>query len=277
MKKILVTTDFSDHSKSGLRFAVQLAAQNDYHLTFFNVHHLHAPSAWDSVRMDEYQDEQKKLIETKLVHFVEKIYATMQIEPKHLQYAVELSVLPESCILEYAEKHHYDYICISSRGTGVLKKVLGTITSNLINGSKVPVIVVPYDHKLAEIKSILYASDLEQYENEINKVISFAKPLQASIELVNFVSEPSDDENRRLLETHLKKMGDYPVSIHIGKKKGEDSLTEAIEAAVKNSKPSLLVMFTKQDKNWFQNIFYVGNSAEYSFRTQVPLLVFRKQ
>jgi|GEM_PF-3747799 len=43
MEKILVTTDFSDHSKYGLRFAVQLAAQNACHLTFLNVQHLQTP------------------------------------------------------------------------------------------------------------------------------------------------------------------------------------------------------------------------------------------
>ncbi|MDR6782771.1 nucleotide-binding universal stress UspA family protein [Pedobacter africanus] len=36
MKRILVTTDFSANSKAGLRFAIQLAAQNNYQLTFFH-------------------------------------------------------------------------------------------------------------------------------------------------------------------------------------------------------------------------------------------------
>jgi len=275
VEKILVTTDFSDHSKSGLRFAIQLAEQNNYHLTFFNVHHLQTPSAWDAVRMDKYQDEQKKMIHTKLTHFVEKIYATLHKEPEHIQYAVELSVLPESTILEYAEENNYDYICISTRGKGVLKKFLGTITSTLINQSKVPVIVIPHDHKTGEIKSVLYSSDLENYENEIAKVVSFVKPLGGFIELLNFTSETITIENLEILEKRIKKIANYPVSIHIADKK-EDDLVKAIESAVKKAKPSVLVMFTQQNRNWFENIFFAGNSAEFSFHTKVPLLVFRK-
>lgn len=276
VEKILVTTDFSDHSKSGLRFAVQLAAQNTYSLTFLNVHHLQTPSAWDAVRMDEYEEEQKELIHSRLVLFVEEIYAAMHMEPRTIQYAVELSVLPESRIVEYAEENSFDYICISTRGAGVLKKFLGTITSTLINQSKVPVIVVPHDYKIDKIKSILYASDLDDSENELIRVVSFAKPLQASVELLNFTSEPWKEENRKIFESRIDKIANYPVSINITEKKQDDHLLEGIELAVKKSEPSLLIMFTHQSRNWFQNVFYAGNSAEYSFHTKVPLLVFRK-
>jgi len=276
VEKILVTTDFSDHSKSGLRFAVQLAAQNACHLTFLNVHHLQTPSAWDAVRMDEYEDEQKELIHAKLVRFVEKIYAAMHIKPQHIQYAVELSILPESSILEYAEKHTYDYICISTRGTGIFKKVLGTITSNLIHESKVPVIVVPHDYKPSKIESLIYASDLDDYEHEITRVVSFARPLGASVELLNFTSVSLKEENRKIVEKRIEEIANYPVSIYISDKKEEDDLIKAIEYAVQKVEPSVLVMFTQQNRNWFENIFYAGNSEEYSFHTKVPLLVFRK-
>jgi nucleotide-binding universal stress UspA family protein len=276
VEKILVTTDFSDHSKSGLRFAVQLAAQNAYHLTFLNVHHLQPPSAWDAVRMDEYEDEQKELIHTKLVHFVEKIYAKMHINPQHIQYAVELSVFPESGIVEYAEKYTYDYICISTRGTGMLKKILGTITSSLIHESKVPVMVIPHDYEPSKIIAIMYSSDFEDYEHEIIRVVSFAKPLGASVELLNFTSISFKEENRNIVEKRIKKIANYPVSIYIRHKKEGDNLIEAIEAAVQKVQPSVLVMFTQQNRNWFENIFYAGNSEEYSFHTKVPLLVFRK-
>lgn len=276
VEKILVTTDFSDDSKSGLRFAIQLAAQNACQLTFLNVHHLQTPSAWDAVRMDEYEDEQKELIHNKLVRFVEKIYATMHIKALNIQYAVQLSVLPESSILEYAEKYTYDYICISTRGTGMFKKVLGTITSNLIHESKVPVMVVPTNYKPGKIETLIYASDLDDYEHEITRVVSFARPLGATVELLNFTSVSWKEENRKIVEKRIEKIANYPVSIYISDKKEEEDLIKAIESAVQKVEPSVLVMFTQQNRNWFENIFYAGNSEEYSFRTKVPLLVFRK-
>jgi nucleotide-binding universal stress UspA family protein len=277
VKKILVATDFSDHSKSGLRFAIQLASQDAYHLTFFHVHHLQTPTVWDAVRMSEYEDEQKEVISGQMGDFVGEIYATMHMEPKHIQCAVELSILTESTILEYAEQNKYDYICISTRGTSLLKKLLGTITSTLINRSKIPVIVVPHDYKIGKIKSVLYASDLDDYESEIIQVVSFAKPLEASVKLLNFTSEPLKEEKWKIFETNIEKITNYPVNIQITKKKlNDDDLITALESAVKKNKPSVLIMFTKHNRKWFEHIFYAGNSTEYSFHTKVPLLVFSK-
>ena len=278
MKKILVTTDFSDHSKAGLQFAAQLASQNKYALTFINVHHLQTPSAWDSVRMDQYQQEQKKQIMAQLVPFVEKIYEDLNIQPVDIECVVEISILPNACIIEYAEKHHYDYICISTRGAGIMKRILGTITANVINHSKVPVLVVPYDCQIFEIKSILYASDLDDYKNELGKVVSFAKPLNADLELLHFISNPVAAEHWSTLETQIKKITDYPVNIYIVEKKQNYNLLEAIELQLKKMpfSPSLLVMFTGKTKNWFERTFYSGNSVEYAFQTQVPLLIFNK-
>ena len=51
MKKILVTTDFSENSKAGLYFAIQLASQNDAELTFFNTYHILVPTAWNDARV----------------------------------------------------------------------------------------------------------------------------------------------------------------------------------------------------------------------------------
>jgi nucleotide-binding universal stress UspA family protein len=278
MKKILVTTDFSDHSKAGLLFAVQLAAQDNYHLTFLNVHHPQTPSAWDVVRMEEYKEQQKDLTRTKLVKFVEDVYATLHIQPVHIEYVVEISVLPNACIIDYAHEHKFDYICISTRGAGKLEKILGTIAANLINHSETPVIVVPFDYSIFEIKSILYASDLDDYTREIPEVVAFAKALNASIELLHFTSQSDENKQSRELEIKIKEVTDYPINIHIIEKGQDLHLVDAIESAVENLQfsPSVLVMFTGRTKNWFERIFYSSNSEQYAFQTKVPLLVFNK-
>ncbi|MBW8523760.1 universal stress protein [Chryseobacterium chendengshani] len=278
MKKILVTTDFSEHSKAGLIFAMQLANQNNYHLTFLNVHHPLTPSAWDAVRMDDYEDEQKDMIRTKLLHFVEDVYKSSKIQTVPIEYVVEISVLPNACIIEYAKEHSFDYICISTRGAGKLEKIIGTIAANLINHSATPVIVVPYDYKISDIKSILYASDLDDYTNEILEVVVFAKALNASIELLHFTSKSEENKHREEIEVKIEKLTDYPIHIHIINKDPGVHLVDAIELAVENMQfsPSVLIMFTGRTKNWFERIFYSSNSAQYAFQTKVPLLVFNK-
>ena len=55
-----------------------------------------------------------------------------------------------------------------------------------------------------------------------------------------------------------------------------ETMIANLEKALKKSKPSLLIMFTEQNRTLFQKIFLSSDSAEYSFNAKVPLLVFNK-
>ena len=55
MKKILVTTDFSASSKSALYFAIQLASQTGYSLTFFHSYHVLVPTAWNEKVFNSFE------------------------------------------------------------------------------------------------------------------------------------------------------------------------------------------------------------------------------
>lgn len=276
MRKILVTTDFSDKSKAGLFFAIQLAAQNKCSLTFFNVHYIPPPTAWNTVRIEEYQKEQTIITQTKLKSFVEKIYAGLHIPAVNIKCVVKISVFPEAIIREYAEENKFDFICISTRGAGKMERILGTNTGNLINHSAIPVIAVPHKYKTTAITSILYASDLAHFKKEIIKVVAFAKPLKAIIELLHLTSVLENSDNLKAIETAVKKIAAYHINFNVTNRNPNESLVTDIETAIKKRKPSMMIMFTEQNRSWFEKIFLSSKSAEYSFNTKVPLLVFNK-
>ena len=48
------------------------------------------------------------------------------------------------------------------------------------------------------------------------------------------------------------------------------------ENVIKKTKPSMLIMFTEQNRTLFQKIFLSSKSADYSFNPKIPLLVFNK-
>lgn len=276
MQKILVTTDFSDKSKAGLLFAIQLATQNKCKLTFFNVHHIPTPTAWNTVRIEEYQKEQTAITQAKLKGFVEKIYADLHIPAMNIKCVVKISVFPEAVIRDYAEENKFDFICISTRGAGKLERILGTNTGNLINHSAIPVIAVPYKYKTTAITSILYASDLAHFKKEIIKVVDFAKPLKATIELLHLTSVLENSDQLKAIETAVKKIAAYHISFNLTNRDPNESLITDIETAIKKRKPSMMIMFTEQNRSLFQKIFLSSKSAEYSFNAKVPLLVFNK-
>jgi hypothetical protein len=56
----------------------------------------------------------------------------------------------------------------------------------------------------------------------------------------------------------------------------ELSLIERITKYIQKSKPELLIMFTNREKGFFENLFLPSKSAEFTYSTKVPILIFSK-
>lgn len=276
MLKILATTDFSSNSKAGIRFAIQLASQQLCELTFFHSYHIMKPSIWDVKTFTGYEKSESIKIKNKLEKFVAGIYKAMDTKQGKVHFVISSSFVTDSNIMKYASDHQFDFISISRRGDGKLKKFFGTNTTNLIQHSEVPVIAVPHNYKGAKIKSVLYASDLANLKEEMDKTVAFAKPLGASIELLhlNYPSDSSD--NMKTIEEVIKKYPKTNISYRLENIDLIFNLITNLEHIIKKTKPSILVMFTDQDLDFFEKLFLSSSTAEYSLRASVPLLVFKK-
>jgi nucleotide-binding universal stress UspA family protein len=276
MAKILVPTDFSSNSKAGLRFAIQLASQLEYELTFFHSYYTTNLTSMSVVEFADYEKKQADKIQKKLNQFVESVYREMDIISTNKKCVINSAVFADSNIREYAQKNKFDFICISNRGSGKLNKIFGTNTSSLISHSIVPIIAVPRNYRRSEIKSIIYASDLVNIESELKKVIEFSMPLKAKVEILHFNYSSEIKTNKNTIDELVKKYSSHNIKLHIENINLADSLISNVEAVIKRSKPSMMIMFTKQDRNFFDKIFLSSNSVSYSFNAKVPLLVFNK-
>ena len=259
-----------------MRFAIQLASQGEVALTFLHVSHILRPTTWNEAT---YVTHEKGELDTKretLDQFVEAVYKSREIEPTNYTCVVKNSPFTDSTILDYAADHAFDYICISTHGAGMVDKLFGTTTSNLINQSSVPVIAVPGTYRATKLSTVLYASDLSRLD-EIKRVVDFARPLAATVELLHFSerSEPVIDPD--IIGTAVQKYTDYSVAVHLKPRHIVNTLTEDIEGVIHAQKPSALVMFTTQNEGFFARLFGSGKSVDYSFLTTVPLLVFGKE
>ena len=205
-----------------------------------------------------------------------EVYDQLQITPGIMNCVVKNSVFSQNNIMEYAAENNFKYICISTRGAGKVARLLGTNTGNLINHSDVPVIAVPYNYKITPVKSILLASDLISIKKEIPAAVAFAEPLGATIELLHLTSVFEHNADLTAIETDVKEESSYPVHFNFINRDPDTSLITDIETAVKKMKPSVMIMFTEQNRSWFEKIFLSSKSAEYSFNAKVPLLVFKK-
>ena len=276
MKKILVTTDFSANSKAGIRFAIQLASQARCELIFFNVIQLTDINVWTDRNYTDFSGIDIEVQKDKLRKFIMAVYRQSGKEAGKVDFAISNTPDVDASIIAYAKKIGANFICMSTRGGGIINKFMGTNASALMATSPLPIFVIPHGYRSKPMKSVLYASDLQNIALELHVVEEFATTFQAHIAVYNYDEFNDKEDIRNKFNTIGSKYQSPKVAFHFQKFNIEHSLVQHLQDDIRKSKPSLVAMFTRQDRTWFERIFLSSKTAELGFDTRTPLLVFRK-
>lgn len=276
MKKILVPADFSPNSKRAIRFAVHWAARQNAELVFIHVLNVLIMTRWSESTAARYRAGELEACRTRFRKFIDGLYKSMNITPGLYSAVVIQGYDPAKAILEYCKKEKtFGCICISTNGAGGVRKLFGTNTSELISKSSIPVLAIPKNYRPKPVRSILYATDFRNYKDELDKVLPFAASFQANVDIVHFAwpGEITFDA-----QTIRKLTDDYQfgLNVHVEHSSATVSLTENLQKIIEKKKPSVVVMFTNQDRNLMQRIFASSKAQELSFALKAPLLVFTK-
>lgn len=276
MNRVLATTDLSRNSRAGLRFAINMAQQKKAELIFIYIHQVLRASTWSDERYEQFVSEDKENMMRELTRFVADVYKQMGVEQKNCKCEVYHDFGVVHAVNKYAVDNDCDYICIATRGAGTVKKLFGTITAKLIKEADVPVICVPKNYRVKLLAKVLYATDMTNYEDEVARVLSFAKPLKAEVEMMHMTFPYELLIDKELAEKDLKKKFRYNITMHYETRYLERTLLEDLEQAVKKAKPSIVAMFTDRSRSFFDRILMGSMSEEFSFSTRIPLLIFKK-
>ncbi|MBS1622311.1 MAG: universal stress protein [Bacteroidetes bacterium] len=277
MKKVLVPTDFSAHSKSGMRFAIHWANRQQVELVFIHVLHILRPTRWSDAYFAAYAEKEENACLVKFKKFIDSIYRNMKVRPGKYSLVIKQGISADISILDYCRTNpDIDFICISTRGAGKFKRIFGTNTGNLISKSKVPVLAVPKNYRSTGIKSIMYATDFKNYSQEIKKVVDFALPFKATVDVLHFTWPDEPISNKKVIEASFKAQYKYDINLHFRENDAVHTLIENLQTQVRIRKPSVVIMFTKQERTFFQKLFLSSKTEEFSFQLKVPLLVFNK-
>ncbi|HEY0656479.1 MAG TPA: universal stress protein [Chryseosolibacter sp.] len=276
MKKVLVTTDLSVSSKAGIRFAIQLAKQAGSTLIFYHGTEINKPTRWTDEKFNDYVQEERGKAREKVDQFVRAIYKDSGIRPGSFEIVIERVISFTDSIVNFAAANNIDFICMSTRGAGKLKRLVGSNTSAIIKTSPVPVFAIPVSYRQTAIKEILYASDLNALSSELATVKDFAAQVKAKVTVLHYDYLYQLEEVRAKFDKLTKQEKTPGVRFHLEQFNIENSLSLHLKNAVRKFDPSLVVLFTNQDRDWFERLFLSSKSAEISFGTKKPLLIFGK-
>jgi nucleotide-binding universal stress UspA family protein len=275
-KKIVVPTDFSANSKAGIRFAIQLISQNNGIPVFYHCMELLKPMKWTDGQFKTYVKNQLAKTTQELTTFVEKCYEQSGVQKGKFECVVERGADAKKCVVKFAVTQKAEAICMATRGAGKIKKVIGTNSSGILSTSPVPVFVIPSSYRMTPITKVLYASDLDDLKPELKRVTDFTSPINSDVFVYHYSDKLDESATRRKLLSLQSQYSKRGVSF-IFEKFGDESFAENFEDDLKKEKASLGILFTNQKRNWFDKLFQGSNSAEVSYSSKVPILVFAKQ
>lgn len=276
MKKILVTTDLSYSSKPAVRFAIQLAFQAGYELTFLYVNTSFIIDPFAAVTFTGLPQGDTKIEEQSLMRFIHTLYRQTNKVPGKVSYVVENKLDVNQAILDCAKTIKADYICMSTRGGGLANKLLGSHTNKILHDSPVPVLVVPRHYRMKPLNTVLYPSDIESINIELPLIKKFAAQFDAPISVYHYDYFTQEQEVSKKLQKIEQQYKSDTISFHFKKLNPEVSLLRHLQIDIMTTKPSLIAMFAKEDRSWFEQLFEPIKTSQKGFDTRTPMLVFRK-
>jgi nucleotide-binding universal stress UspA family protein len=276
MKKIMVTTDLSDNSKSAVRMALRLAKLKGCDLSVVQVNHIPKPFSWTKEAYGSFLKKSMDKLTRELSAFVSAICRSIDLEPFRFKSVVLNSTEVVDALSDYAQAEKFEYILIATRGAGTIKKLFGTHTSRLLASSKIPVIAIPSRYRHRKIKNVIYATDLQDIERELADLVDFASAMGAEIQML-YMKQPFEGMSCPAeLELTMREKYSYPITFVQVNRNIERPVIEDIHHTINKKHNSILALFSHHDRSGFDKLLFPSNAEQYSFYARMPLLVFTK-
>ena len=282
MSAILVPVDFSDTSKKALQYAANIAQASSRPIKvvhFFDtvvpLGIAYPPSSF----IEKASNESHHEIEKELAEFVKDIQK-MKYKDLDQNLHIHLEVIdgdPIYKIEELSQENKIDLIVMGTTGASGLAEIFGTVTYEVISRVSVPVLAVPSQSQVKEIKHIVYATDLgEDEEKTINALRVLSEDFDASLTCLHFNTKYSEfnQERKRILDLS-EKYAFTPINKLnfelVAKSKVEEGLVDYLEEIKAD-----VVAIKPQDRGFIANLFHTSLTKKMAFHGKIPVLVIKK-
>ncbi|MCX7728108.1 MAG: universal stress protein [Bacteroidia bacterium] len=265
IRKILVGIDFSEHSKTTLKYATQLANKLSADITLIHSYTLPLVN-FETGYIPPIEDIQKEA-EAEMNVLLNSFSGFKYNTVIKMGFATEV-------ILEYAEEHGFDLIILGIVGQGFVKKhLIGSTAYQVCKESRIPVLIIPKNAEYKSIQKIAFACDFHHdlHKTELYlKVKNIVQYIGSSLEIISVVeSEKSVDV--KFAEEYLyfeKKMENVP---HEHFFVTHDKATEGILEFIKARKSDWLII-SPLKHSIFEKLFKESVTKEIVFHSPIPVL-----
>lgn len=265
---VIVPLDFSENSIKALEFALAIGDRRNAKIVLVHTVGMTSNSTSDvagapNQRFAEAESQLKTLLQT---------YQSADSEIHFEIVDGELS----TTVLRIAKDEELPLIVMGMQGaSGIKNKLIGSTTLDLIRVAECPVLVVPAQAHVSQVKKVTLALDFaDQEEKFIDWIVDMSRRWSLGLEILH-VQTKSDFNGERpalSMERYLqKKYPDIQTRIHTFY---ASAAVEGLELYMAEHNNMILVM-CHQHENLWEQILKRSQSVQMEFHTHIPLLIMR--
>jgi nucleotide-binding universal stress UspA family protein len=274
MVNILVPTDFSQLSKSALKYAIKISNKLGGNITVLHV--ITMTRALRISMIEKIRSLDHDMIESADME-LEKMIRTLSEQYKTktpIRHHVVRGAYFASTLLREARRLRSGLVVMGTKGaSGLAKAVMGSNTNSFIEVSHVPVLVVPESADFKGFRNVVYASDLRNLEDELGILTKYVEKFGSTIHLIHIVPP---GEQVDVIESQIQGvLNGIPYKNIITLVLVDVDIESALDHYVEVSKADVLAMFTRQI-SFIEKVFDQSVTRKIAFHSRVPLLAFRQ-
>ena len=266
IKTILFPTDFSERAHKALKEAIYFSHSTGAHLEILHVyHHPVADERYHSL------DELEKDID---LNFEALKKANPELSEISYSFKRELGISVET-IIETAEKDEIDMILMATKGARGFGELWGSKTASIVQKVNIPIIVIPKNSSLRNIKTVGLAYDYSKKSStgELHWLVNTSEMLKADVAVITVdmkegvLSEQKKKVKRQVID-HLE---DIPYSFNYSH---HEDVEEGLMTYCHQNDIGLLCIIP-HTYNFIEELFHESLTQKMVFHSDIPLLVIK--
>ncbi|SHK38819.1 Nucleotide-binding universal stress protein, UspA family [Maribacter aquivivus] len=276
MKKILITTDFSENAWNAIFTALKIYAEVDcqfYLLHAYEPSPLNLMGSKSQQRLGVIYDSLSKYS----VQELEEVVSYLKINHKNTKHHFITLSKPgniEDSTASAINENDIDLLIMGTQGaTGAKEVFLGSNTVKVLNQIKnIPILVVPTGYNFQSLKSILFATDFsDSYKkNLFDPIIELSKIWNAGIEVVHVAIEFNLNDNQDAHKDVLKeRLSGFDIKFK--NIPFENNISKSIAMYAKDKESSFLTILRHQHTFW-EKVIGEAVVKKVAFHSKIPVL-----
>lgn len=276
MKTLLVLTDFSDVAMHAAEYACHLSLQfKSEKIILLNAYNAIQPVAQQPLTM--VSDQETRL---EISGKMDKMKIALQaLANPYTEIKFTAAEGTASGLVNFISgQENADMVIMGiTYKTGVERVISGSTTTEVIESSEYPVLIVPPNASMHDLKTIVLATDVKEVEDsmpvdEIKKVLN---PTNAKLVVLNVDKDDKNISGKTTTEllSLNRLLQEYHPEYHYV---NDENIIDGIAHFAENINASLVIVMHEK-KDFFSRLFHQSVSKRLAFYSSVPMLSIRKK